>query len=522
MKLVTASEMKRLDELASSRFGISPLILMENAGRGIAEGIINEFFKGNPFNKRVLIFSGKGNNGGDGFVVARHLANKGADVRVFLLKAKGEITGDALVNLNILESMEITISVISEPKDLKRIDISLLYADLVVDAIFGTGFKGKAAGLAAQVIDRLNRSGKPIVSVDLPSGLEADTGKAKGPCIQAAKTYTLGLPKLGLYLFPGRKNAGEISLVDISFPEALLKKMDLHHNLITRGMCEGFFEKRDPESHKGTFGRVIVIGGSEGMSGAAAMAAEAALRSGAGLVTAAVPRSINPILENKLTEVMTYPLPETEERVLGVEAVDVLLDICSEADVVAVGPGLSSSRSIFTMLKEFLPRVEAPLVLDADALNALSQDVSLFSKINVPVIITPHPGEMARLTGSSVSEIQEDRLNAALKAAREWNVVAVLKGAGTIVATPKGEVYINETGNPGMATGGTGDVLTGIIAGFLAQGMTPEAAAAAGVFVHGFAGDMLLGKKGFRGMTAGDIIEMLPAAILQLENGFNN
>jgi len=514
--------MKKLDELASSRFGISSLILMENAGRGIAEGIINDFFKGNPFNKRVLIFSGKGNNGGDGFAAARHLANRGADVRVFLLRPKGEITGDALVNLNILESMEITVSVISEPRDLQRVDISLLYADLVVDAIFGTGFKGRAAGLAAQVIDRLNRSGKPIVSVDLPSGLEADTGKANGPCIQAAKTYTLGLPKLGLYLFPGRKYAGKISLVDISFPKALLKKMELPFNLITREMCEGFFEKREPESHKGTFGRVFVIGGSEGMSGAAAMAAEAALRSGAGLVTAAVPRSINPILENKLTEVMTFPLPETEERVLGIEAVDVLLDICSEADVVVVGPGLSSSRSIFAMLKEFLPRVNAPLVIDADALNALSKDVSLFSKINVPVIITPHPGEMARLTNSSVSEIQEDRLNTALKAAEEWNVVVVLKGAGTIVATPKGEVYINETGNPGMATGGTGDVLTGIIAGFWAQGMNPEAAAAAGVFVHGLAADMLLGEKGFRGMTAGDIIKMLPAAILQLENSSNN
>jgi len=514
--------MKKLDELASSRFGISSLILMENAGRGIAEGIINDFFQGNPSNKRVLIFSGKGNNGGDGFVAARHLANRGADVRVFLLRPKEEITGDALVNLNILEAMGITTSVISDARDLQRVDISLLYADLVVDAIFGTGFRGKASGLAAQVIDRLNRSGKPIVSVDLPSGLEADTGKADGPCIKAVKTYTLGFPKLGLYLFPGRKYAGEILLVDISFPKNLLRKAELPFNLITGEMCRAFFEKRDPESHKGTFGRVCVIGGSEGMSGAVAMAAEAALRSGAGLVTAAVPRSINPILENKLTEVMTFPLPETEERVLGIEAVDAMLEICSEADVIAIGPGLSTSRTILAMLKEFLPQVKAPLVINADALNALSRDVSLFSKINVPVIITPHPGEMARLTNSSVSKIQENRLSTAVKAAEEWNVIVVLKGAGTIVATPKGEVFINDTGNPGMATGGTGDVLTGIIAGFWAQGMKPEAAAVAGVFVHGLAGDMLVEKIGLRGMTAGDILKVLPMAILQMENNENN
>jgi len=520
VKLVTAAQMRKLDNLATSKYGIPSLLLMENAGKGIAENI-EEFFGNIVQNRRILIFSGKGNNGGDGFVVARHLVNRGADVKVFLLAPREEITGDALTNLKILENMNVIINTISDSKDIQRIDISLLYADLVVDAIFGTGFKGKAAGLAAKVIERLNESGKPIFAVDLPSGLEADTGKVNGPCVRAFRTCTLGLPKVGLYLMPGNRYAGEITVVDISLPQPLRESEELHYSLITRDFCKSCFDLRDPEGHKGTYGHVFVVGGSEGMSGAVAMAAEAALKSGAGLVTAAIPRSLNAVMENKLTEVMTVPLPETEERVLGSEAVEVLLKISRKASVIAIGPGLSKHRATTEMIHDLLPNVDVPMVIDADTLNALSQNTSIFSRLKVPVIITPHPGEMARLLGCSTLEVQGDRINTALKAAGSWNVIVVLKGANTIVATPQGQIYVNATGNPGMATGGTGDVLAGMIAGFWAQGMRPAIAAAAGVYIHGLTADRLLERTGYRGMTAGDILREIPATIAQMEGFYN-
>ena len=515
MKLVTVEQMRHLDTAASQEYGISSLILMENAGRAVADKTA-AFLGGTVAGRRILVFSGKGNNGGDGFVVARHLANRGAEVKVFLLNPREEISGDALINLEILEKMGINITSLGQ-RDVQRVRISLLYSDLIIDAIFGTGFKGKVTGKAAWVIEAINDCSKPVISVDLPSGLEADTGKILGPCIRASLTITLGLPKVGFYLYPGVEYCGEIAVMDISLPGPLIEKTSLCFNLIDRDICHQLFSPRPRDSHKGSYGHVYVAGGSTGMTGAVVLAAQAALRGGAGLVTACIPASLNMIMENKLTEVMTFPLPENQHHVLGPDAAGVLVKKAGGNSVIAVGPGLSTHQGTADFIGEILAKAQSPLVIDADGLNTIANNPDKFLNLQVPAIITPHPGEMARLTSSSIKEIQADRVGAARDFSRRYGLVVVLKGAYTIVAEPQGQIYINPTGNPGMATAGTGDVLTGLIASFLAQGMSPVDAAVAGVYVQGDASDNLAGNSGERGITAGDILGHLPQTIGKLE-----
>jgi hydroxyethylthiazole kinase-like uncharacterized protein yjeF len=514
MKLVTVDQMRNLDAAAIRDFGISGLILMENAGRAVADTIVH--FLGGVVSRRILIFSGKGNNGGDGFVVARHLANRGADVKVFLISPKEEIQGDALVNLEILEKSGISISALG-PRDIQKVKISLLYADLAVDAIYGTGFKGKVTGIASRVIEAINSSGKPVVSVDLPSGLEADTGRVEGPCIRASLTCTLGLPKLGFFLYPGVEYCGDIRVMDISLPTALTTGETLFYNLIDEELCRPMFGSRPKDSHKGTFGQVLVAGGSPGMTGAVALAAEAALKSGAGLVKACVPASLNPVLENKLTEVITVPLPESENQLLGTDAAGVLVEKAGKDGVIAVGPGLSIGEAVENFVGELFAKAQSPLVVDADGLNAAAGNPDVFLELNVPAVITPHPGEMARLMGITSSEVQQDRIGVAGEFAARYGLVVVLKGAGTIVAAPGGKIFINSTGNPGMATAGSGDVLTGLIASFMAQGFSPVQAAVAGVYIHGAAGDAVAVSVGERGMVAGDLLRGVPKTIAKLE-----
>lgn len=515
MKLVTVEEMRDIDNSASEEYKIPSLILMENAGRAVAEKAI-EYSGGSVRSKRILVFSGKGNNGGDGFVAARHLFNQGADVKVFLLYPREEITGDALANLEILEALGINISV-AGPRDVQRVKISLIYADLVLDAIYGTGFKGKARGVAASVIGAINDSGKPVIAVDIPSGLNADSGNVEGPCIRASLTCTLGLPKLGLYLFPGLEFCGKITLADISLPVNLIESGELKFNLIDEQLCCTFFSPRHHSSHKGTFGHVFVAGGSEGMTGAVALAAQAAIRSGAGLVSACIPASLNYVMENKLTEVMSIPLPENENGILGPEAADVLSEKAGKDDVIAVGPGLSTLPGTDDFVSNLLLKSPCPLVIDADGLNAIAANPDVLLETNVSLIITPHPGEMARLTGYTTQEIQSNRINVSRNFASQFGVVVVLKGANTVVAVPNGEVYINSTGNPGLATAGTGDVLTGLVASFLAQGLPLEKAAAAAAYVHGATADNLKTTIGERGMTAGEIVRNIPYSIVELE-----
>lgn len=516
MKLVSAQEMKSLDQQAMSQFGIPGIVLMENAGLRVVE-TIKEILGNSLTGRRILIFAGKGNNGGDGLVVARHLLNAGAEVKVFLLTRPQELTGDALTNFNILQAMQGRIYTVLEEKDLQRVDISLLYADLIVDAIYGTGFKGKATGLVARVIEMVSPVAKPVIAVDLPSGLEADTGKVNGPCVQATHTVTFCLPKLGLFLYPGARFAGRVKVVDIGIPRALWNRQDLRRQLLTEDWCRSRLEPREPTGHKGTYGHVLVVGGSPGMTGAVFMAAQSALKAGAGLVTAGVPVSLHPIMEEKTTEVMTVPLPETANRTLGKEALGPILELAARATVLAIGPGMSRYPEGYGLLKELLTQITVPVVIDADAINLLAGHDEIFTRRSVPMVITPHPGEMARLCDTSPQKIQENRLVVAAKTAEHWGITVVLKGAGTVVASPVGDLYINSTGNPGMATAGSGDVLTGIIAGLMAQGMDPTEAAAVGTYIHGAAGDMAAGVVGQRALVAGDLIGFLSKVLQRLE-----
>lgn len=514
MKLVTAEEIQELDRQASEAYGIPSIVLMENAGLRIFDEArrILENLPG----KRVLIFAGKGNNGGDGFVVARHLLNAGAEVKVFLLAGFEDIQGDARTNLTTLQKIGCRIFPLLDEKELQRVDISLLYADLVVDSIFGTGFKGAVRGISAQVIERINNAGKVVIAADLPSGLEANTGRVYGPCIKATTTVTLGLPKIGLYLEPGAGFCGDIRLGDISFPREFYQK-NIQRRIITRSWCAERLFRRQRDTHKGDYGKVFVLGGSGGMTGAVLMAAHGALRAGAGLVYLGVPRSLQTIVEMKTTEVITYAFSETEQKTLSVEALEAVLELVSSCSVLALGPGMGRHPDTTNFLQRLLTNLEIPVIIDADGLNALAEVMDILEEVRCPLVLTPHPGEMARLTGKGRHFIQKDRLRVVENAAALWKCVVVLKGAKTLVATPEGEVYLNITGNPGMATGGSGDVLTGVIAAFIGQGLSPVEAAVLGTYVHGTAGDLGSKIKGERGLTAGDIIDFLPKVLKDLE-----
>ena len=514
MRIVTADEMKALDQAAIENYGIPGLVLMENAGIRVVDLIRRVI--GGLRGRSVTVFIGKGNNGGDGLVIARHLLNMGAGVKVLSIVNVGEISGDAAVNLNIWRKMGQKIYSVHQGDGINIVKLALMKTDLVVDAIYGTGFHGKMLEGAGRVIKVINKSGKPVVAVDIPSGLEAGTGRVNGPCIRAHQTVTFGLPKLGLYLEPGAGYAGEITVADISLPAVLVEKEAPRRYLLTAECVKKWLPPRPASAHKGNFGRVLIIAGSRGMTGAACLAGAAALRSGAGLVTVAVPETLHDIMEGKLTEAMTVPLPDTGGGSLSREARSRILSLLENMDALAIGPGLSLAPETISLVRELLPAIKIPFVLDADALNALAGQVSILGSLQAPAVITPHPGEMARLMGVAPKDIQADRIGAAIKAAATWNVATLLKGARTVVAAPEGVVYINPTGNPGMATGGSGDVLTGIVVSLIAQGLEPGRAAAAGAYIHGLAGDMTAKEKGMMGLIAGDIVSILPAAAQEL------
>lgn len=520
MRLAKAGEMRELDQEATRRYGIPGLILMENAGLSVVKAILSRFWHNEPRGRKALIIAGPGNNGGDGFVVARHLYNMGANVRIFLTSNPDLYKGDAAVNLRIISEMGIKYNIF-KGETCQEFEHSARHSDLIVDAIFGTGFRGIPQEPFASLIRIVNDSGKPVVSVDLPSGLEADTGRAEGECIRARLTVTLGLPKIGLYLDPGSEYAGDVIVGDISFPPDLKSEEGGSFFLIEKEMIAQLLPVRLPTHHKGSYGHVVVIGGIPGYTGAVTLASYSALRSGAGLVTAVVPASVYPVVAVKLTEAMTRPAPEAGDGGFSPNALKKLQDLIDRATVLAVGPGLGQHRETGIFLQEILKSMDVPLVLDADALNLIARDKEILTDTVLKEyrkrwVLTPHPGEMARLLNLSVSAVQADRIGHALRASREWGTTVVLKGAHTIVALPDGRAYINPTGNPGLATGGTGDVLSGLIAGLIAQGLTPEDAALAGVFIHGWAGDRIAARKGMPGLVAGDLLEEIPLVLKDL------
>ena len=518
MRVVTADEMKLLDSAAINEYGIPGVVLMENAGRRVVE-VVRQVL-GDVRGKVVTIFCGKGNNGGDGLVVARHLLNMGTEIKLMLLANVDEIKGDARINLEIWRKMGQKIYAIHHGDGINIVRLVLMNTDLIVDAIYGTGFHGKMNDKLGRIVEVLNGSGKQIVAVDIPSGLNADTGKAGGPCIQATHTVTFGLPKLGLILETGSDLAGELHIADISIPPVVVEKLAPQRYLSTSDLVSEWLPRRPSGAHKGSFGRVLALAGSRGMTGAACLAGDAALRAGAGLVTVAVPETLHDIVEAKLTEVMTVPLPDSGKGVFSRAARQDILSMLDRFDVLAVGPGISTDLDVVSLVRELLPAVSVPCVVDADALNALAGTGEILRKVQAPVVITPHPGEMARLLGTRIKDIQDDRLSAARRASSAWNVVALLKGARTVVAAPDGSMYINPTGNPGMATAGCGDVLTGVIAALIAQRLGPARAAAAGAYIHGLAGDLAAAEKGLAGLTAGDVLSAIPAAMKKLSPYF--
>jgi len=511
VKIVDSATMRRFDGTAIKRYGIPGLVLMENAGKGIAQIVEKDF--GNLKGKRVSIFAGKGNNGGDGFVVARHLLNKGFKVCVYLLARPQDVHGDAKTNLNIWEKIKgETVSIVSK-KSLERHKVNIRHSHLIVDAIFGTGLSADVKGIQRDVIEFINRLNKPVVAVDVPSGLDASNGKVLGNCVKATITATMAIPKIGLLIYPGMDYAGKVEVVDIGMPRELLKDEKIPWELLDFEGIKRLIKPRHGNTHKGSFGHVFVLAGSIGKTGAAAMTSMGALRTGAGLVTLGIPKSLNPIMAKKLTEVMTLPLPESASGVCGYEAFDEIMKFVKDKEVVVLGPGLTTSEPVKKLVSRLVRESRIPLVIDADGINCLAEDVKVLGKAKAPIVITPHPGEMARLVDMTAKYVQTDRIGIASRFAKENKVIVVLKGARTVIAEPSGRIFINPTGNPGMATAGTGDVLSGMIGGFIAQGYSPLDAANMAVYLHGLAGDEVAKKKGQMGMIATDLVNILPKVI---------
>ncbi len=514
MKLVYAHEMQALDRYTIEEIGITGEILMENAGKGVAEIIWLRF--GKEAEKGVVIICGPGNNGGDGFVVARHLAQRGFPIRVFLLTSPTKFKGEAALNLQILQRLYLPLIQLTE-EDFSDLHAALKTCGLVVDAIFGTGLKREVTGIFAQVIKFMNESGKPIIAIDMPSGLSADTGKPLGIAVKATLTATMALPKVGQVIYPGREYTGELQIVDISMPPLVIEEQGPKREWLTEEWAIDLILPRKGDTHKGTYGHVLVLAGSTGKTGAAILSALGALRGGAGLVTLACPKSLDPIFETVLIEAMTVPIAqETLEGSLSSEAFDIIFELAKGKKAALIGPGLGLCQETQDLVYRVVAELPLPMVVDADALTCLSGRLSYITQAKWPRILTPHPGEMARLLRVDKDTVQSDRLGIARTAAREARAVVVLKGAATVIASPDGREAVNRTGNPGMATGGMGDVLSGLIAALLAQGFDPFEAACLGVFLHGLAGDLLAGEKGPWGYTASELAEKLPFVIKKL------
>lgn len=512
--------MRACDRAAIEEYGIPGIVLMENASRGAVDAA-EEFF-GDMEGAFVVILCGKGNNGGDGFAMARHLVNRRARVLVYTLGPDEASQGDAAANLRIIRRME---------KDTDLLRVQLLSGsaalqdtidrrpDFVVDAMLGTGISSPIKGEIAEIVEVLNQSDIPVFAVDIPTGINADTGEVLGIALECAATATMGGLKRGLLLREGRVYAGEVFNIDIGNAQAGYTEHATSTFQLTEHAMRKWLPRRRHDVHKYQLGNVFVLAGSTGLTGAAAMASEAALRSGAGIVNLGVPASLNSILEIKLTEVMTIPFGETSVGSFSLQDFDAILKRCDDASISILGPGISRQYETQNLVRRLIERASRPLLLDADALYALREHLPLLQQTQNDIILTPHVGEFARLVVQSKEEIESKRIDIAQTFAVEFGVTLVLKGAPTVVATKDGKTFINSTGNPGMATAGSGDVLSGIIAGLAAQGASMEQAACLGVYLHGLAGDHARDIVGEYGLIATDIMHAYGEIIRDLLNG---
>lgn len=491
MKIVTAAEMQDIDKLASNQYGVPGILLMDQASKAVADVVLHkENFK-DVGNGKIIVFCGKGNNGGDGFGAARYLYNAGLEVTVFLVNATvTSLKGDAAAEADMLVRAGVDIKCLQSENDLLLVKPAIIQSDIIVDAMLGTGFKGELCGLYLEVCKLINSMDKLVVAVDIPTGVDADFGLRAENAINADVTVTMALPKSGILLYPAKENVGELVVAAIGMPNLIFENCPSNKYLLEKKDIAALLPARRPNAHKGDAGRVIVAAGSPGFTGAAALCSFAAVKAGAGLVSLLTPMCSRDVLSTKLTEVMVHGLVERMPGVLGSAAIGDVLQRVAKADVFAIGPGLGTYEATQQTILEILKKVTKPVVIDADAITALKGHMDILPQMQVPKVLTPHPGEMARITGVDIETIDRERINVATHYAKEWKAVVVLKGAPTVIALPEGNVYINPTGCNAMATGGCGDVLTGIIAGYIASGMSVADATLAAVYLHGLAGEL--------------------------------
>jgi hydroxyethylthiazole kinase-like uncharacterized protein yjeF len=514
MRVLNTQQMREADRRTIEEIGIPSIVLMENAGRQAVAAMEASFE--DLAARRVAVICGRGSNGGDGFVVARTLLQRDVDASVFLIGSVADVRGDARTNLEVLGRIGVTVVEITDAQEWELHFSELTECDLLVDAIMGTGFHGRLAGFLETVVADVNSLGIPVIAIDLPTGLSADSADVPGPAIEASMTVTLAAPKIPLVFPPADRFAGDLVIADIGIPPPVIDELEGQHlELLTRERMRELVPTRAADSHKGDFGRVMIVAGSLGRTGAANLAALGALRSGAGLVTVGTPRSVVPVVASMGPEYMTEPLEETASGTVDFGAIDRVLEV--KSDVVAVGPGLGQAPGTAAFVQALVERSGVPVVVDADGLNAFAGDPDrLMGREDVDVIITPHPGEMARLLNTSIEEVQRDRVRHAREFAAAHRVHVILKGHRTIIASPDGKTFVNLTGNSGMATGGTGDLLTGMVAAWFAQLLDAEAACKLAVYLHGAAGDLAEADEGEVALIAGDLATRLGDALLEL------
>jgi ADP-dependent NAD(P)H-hydrate dehydratase / NAD(P)H-hydrate epimerase len=520
VEILTSQQMRRIDRRAARSFGVPEIVLMENAGLKLFETL--QRIDGDLKSRGILLLCGKGNNGGDTFVLARHLHNQGIPFSALLFGRRRDVRGSAAMNLRALERLGQAPREVTGGGEWRAARTLLQSSDLIVDGILGTGLTRPVEGLLASVIEDVNAARALVVAVDVPSGLSGDTQEIPGPCIRADHTVTFVRPKLPHVLPPAEEMCGRLHVVDIGLPNEAVAAEGADLDLLQPEELAGLLPKRRPDSHKGDYGHALVVAGSRGKGGAARLAALGALRAGCGLVTAAVPRGLQSGFVSRAMEVMTEGLPETAEGTLAESGIPRLLALLEGKQAVAVGPGLSTHPETKRLIRELIRRARVPVVLDADGVNAFAGDEAALSGRKHPLVLTPHPGEMGRLLGMSSRDVQSRRLPLAREFARRHHCCLVLKGYRSLIATPAGRVHVNPTGNPGMATGGSGDVLTGLLVGLLAQGIEVSAAARLGAYLHGLAGDLAAAEVGEAPLIARDILRFFPAALLRLKSSRAN
>jgi NAD(P)H-hydrate epimerase len=501
MKILTSEQMANIDRRTTESFGIPSIVLMENAALAVIDTIHAHY----PNIDRAAVFCGTGKNGGDGLAIARHLENRGVVPVVLIVGDRAKFSGDAQTNLLTCQRLSIPIYDITDPLHVEDALAHAADADIVVDAIFGTGLNRAPEGVQAETIRAIAELRLPVVAVDLPSGLNASSNEVFEPCVQAEVTVTFAAPKLCHVFEPASMYCGEVIVADISIPEVAIEEEAVNLALLTPKDIQPLVSLRLAQTHKGTYGHVAIIAGSPGRSGAAVMCARGAIRTGAGLVTVMTDAETAKLVHSASTESMTWAGSDVRE-------------FLQKKSSVLIGPGLPDSERAYTWVRSTVASIDLPLIIDASALNAFAGRAAEINPEGRPRVITPHPGELARLVDKETKTINDDRIGAARDAARVCNCVVVLKGYQTLVAQPDGHVYVNPTGNPGMASGGMGDVLSGMVAAFLARGNDPSDAACAAVYVHGVGGDILKDEFGDTGLAAMDLAEVIPMAIQRIRS----